>query len=51
MIKVVELGPFGCLIDRGTAEDLENLPDGYEAKSVEDGQEAIIVYIEPTRKD
>jgi hypothetical protein len=50
MIRIVELGPFGCRIDRGTAENLEDLPEGYEAKGVEDGPDAITVYVEPKRK-
>lgn len=51
MIKVIEIGPFGCRIDRGTLEDLEDIPEGYEAKRIEDGTESLIVYVEPTTKE
>ena len=50
MIRIVELGPFGCRIDRGIAESLEDLPEGYEAKGFEDGPDDVTVYVEPKRK-
>ncbi len=49
VIKVIELGPFGCRIDRGTAESLEDLPEGYEAKRIQDGLDAMVVYVEPVK--
>jgi len=56
--RVVELGPFGSRIFRGTAENLkdifrgtaENLKDipmGYEAIRVEDKRHSATVYVEP----
>lgn len=51
VIKVIELGPFGCLIDRGTIEDFNDIPKGYKAKRIETRTEMITVYIEPTEKE
>jgi len=48
-VRFVELGPFGCRIDRGTAEDLDHVPEGYEIRDIETSSEIITVYIEPTR--
>jgi len=50
-IRLIELGPFGCRIDRGHVKDLRDLPVGYEAKRIEDAPDAMIVYIEPKGKD
>ena len=47
VIMVIELGPFGCRIDRGIAEDLDDLPEGYEVKRTETKDHTVIVYIEP----
>ena len=44
---VIELSPFGCRIDRGIAEDLDDLPEGYEVKRTEGKDDTMIVYIEP----
>jgi len=49
-VRVVELGPFGCRIDRGITESIEDVPEGYEVMSIETGPDTITVYIEPTRK-
>lgn len=51
IIRVIELGPFGCHIDRGSMKELENLPEGYEAKRVEAGAGTITIYIEPTGRE
>lgn len=48
--KVIELGPFGCQIDRGTIEDLEDIPKGYKVEKIEKGKDIIIVFIEPASK-
>ena len=44
---VIELGPFGCRIFRGTAENLGDIPRGYEAIRVEDKRHSATVYVEP----
>lgn len=49
VIKVIELGPFGCRIDRGTAESLKDLPEGYEAKRIQNDLDAMVVYVEPVK--
>ncbi|HUS77267.1 MAG TPA: hypothetical protein VM050_01190 [Patescibacteria group bacterium] len=49
VVRVVELGPFGCRIDRGTIPDLSHLPEGYEVKNVTDELNAMTVYVEPVR--
>jgi len=51
MIRIIELGPFGCRINRGTIEGLEDIPEGYKAKSIEKGPDSITVYVEPTTKE
>lgn len=50
IIKVIELGPFGSRIDRGTLEDFE-IPESYKARNIENGPDSIIVYVEPTTKE
>lgn len=50
VVRVIELGPFGCLIDRGTTDDPEDIPEGYEAKRMETSAETVTVYIEPSVK-
>lgn len=47
VIRVIELRPFGSRIDRGTAENLDDIPEGYEVKSIKKNPDAVIVYIEP----
>jgi len=49
-IRLVELGPFGCRIERGTAEDIENVPEGYDVRSIETCLDVITVYIEPVMR-
>ena len=51
MIRVIELGPFGCTKDRGTLESLEDIPKGYKAERMENRHDPVIVYVVPTRKD
>jgi hypothetical protein len=50
MFRIIELGPFDCRIDRGTADSLGDLPEGYEVRCVKDGPDAVMVYIEPIRE-
>ncbi len=50
VIKVIELGPFGCLIDQGTAEDFNDIPKGYKAKRIENRTEMITIYTNQLRK-
>ncbi len=49
IVRLVELGPFGCRIDRGTAKDLQDIPEGYETKGVTVNLESVTVFIEPAR--
>ena len=45
--RVIELGPFGSRIFRGTAENLRDIPRGYEAIRIEDKRHSATVYVEP----
>ena len=45
--RVIELGPFGSRIFRGTAENLKDIPTGYDAIRVEDKRDSATVYVEP----
>jgi len=45
--RVIELGPFGSRIFRGTAENIEDIPSGYEAIRVENKRHSATVYVEP----
>ena len=45
--RVVELGPFGSRIYRGTAETLRDIPMGYEAIRITDVRHPATVYVEP----
>ena len=47
--RVIELGPFGSRIFRETAENLKDIPTGYEAIRVEDKRPSVTVYVEPIR--
>jgi hypothetical protein len=50
LIKVVELGPFGCRIDRGEVEDLSRIPEYLRVSGVEE-TDVTTVYVEPIVKD
>jgi hypothetical protein len=51
-IRLVELGPFGCRINRGIAETLQDIPEGYETKGIKVDPDSVTVFIEPaTLKD
>ena len=45
--RVIELGPFGSRIFRGTAKELKDIPRGYEAIRVENQRHSATVYVEP----
>jgi hypothetical protein len=45
--RVIELGPFGSRIFRGTAENLKDIPRGYEAIRVEEKRDSATLYVEP----
>ncbi len=47
MVKLVELGLFGCRINRGTREHIEDIPEGYRVVSLDARSDCIIIYIEP----
>jgi len=47
VVQLIELGPFGCRINRGQVEHIEDIPDGYEAVRVIPGVDITIIYIEP----
>ena len=51
MIRVIELGPFGCRIDRGTLKSLDDIPEGYKAERIENRTDSVIVYVLPTTKE
>lgn len=50
IVRIVELGPFGCRIDRGIVDDPDDIPEGYERRSVETDIDIVTVYIEPKRR-
>jgi len=47
VIQLVELGPFGCRINRGQTKNIEDIPEGCRAVSIEAKSDCVIVYIEP----
>ena len=49
-MKVMEHGPFGCLVYKGTVNSLDEIPENYEKlKVVEDS--GITVYISPLKEN
>ena len=50
VVQLVELGPFGCRINRGQTKNIEDIPEGYKAVSIKAKSDCIIVYIEPICK-
>jgi hypothetical protein len=48
MFRLVEMGPFGCRIERGKTQSLEELPEGFEISERGPSTNTDIVYIEPT---
>ena len=49
--RIIELGPFGSRIFRGTAENLTDIPLGYEAIRVVEKNHTATVYVEPIHQD
>jgi hypothetical protein len=47
-MKVMEHGPFGCLVYKGTIDSLDEIPKNYEKRKVEDDT-GVTVYISPIR--
>ena len=45
LIRVIELGPFGCQIERVLTENLD-VPSGYRVKKISDDK--LTINIEPT---
>ena len=46
LYRVIELGPFGCQMERGTVMSLEKIPTEYQV--IEISEDTSTVYIEPT---
>jgi len=46
-IRVVECGPFGCRIDRGKVNSLDEIHEGLEVVRAEAGDD-LTVFVEPT---
>jgi len=47
VVLLIELGPFGCRINREYVEHIEDIPEGYTAVRVIPGIDITISYIEP----
>jgi|GEM_PF-2602423 len=47
MIRVIELGPFGCTLDRGTVQSLDEISEGYTVKRILTSPESQVAIIEP----
>jgi len=48
-IKLVECGPFGCTLDRGFIESMDQIPEGYCVVRMQTGDEPT-VYIDPVKE-
>ena len=46
-IRVVECGPFGCRLDRGRVDSLEEIHESFVVVRAEAGDD-VIVFVEPT---
>ncbi len=46
-IRVVECGPFGCRLDRGKVNSLDEIHEGFEVVRAEAGDD-LTVFVEPT---
>ena len=46
-IRVVECGPFGCRLDRGKVNTLDEIQEGFEVVGAEAGDD-LTVFVEPT---
>ncbi|HUV34148.1 MAG TPA: hypothetical protein VMW22_04405 [Candidatus Desulfaltia sp.] len=47
-IKLVECGPFGCTLDRGFIESMDQIPEGYCVVRMQAG-DGLTVYIDPVK--
>jgi hypothetical protein len=47
-MKVMEYGPFGCLVYKGTVDSLDEIPENYERMEVVEDT-GVTVYISPSR--
>jgi hypothetical protein len=47
VVRLIELGPFGCRINRGTADNLQDIPEGYETKGIKVDPDSVTAFIEP----
>ncbi len=47
-LKIVEYGPFGCRLERGTVDSMDEIPGGYDVVRVEVGDDTV-VYIDPVK--
>jgi len=48
-IRVVECGPFGCRLDRGRVDSLEEIHEGFVVVGAEAGNE-LTVFVEPSKR-
>lgn len=48
-MKVMELGPFGCLVYKGTVDSIDEIPDNYEKREVVE-ETGVTLYISPIRR-
>jgi hypothetical protein len=48
-IRVVECGPFGCRLDRGRVDSLDDIHEGFEVVGAEAGSE-LTVFVEPSKR-
>ncbi len=48
-IRVVECGPFGCRLDRGRVDSLEEIHEGFVFVGAEAGNE-LTVFVEPGKR-
>ncbi len=48
-IRVVECGPFGCRLERGRVNSLDEILDGLEVVGAEAGDD-LTVFVEPAKR-
>jgi hypothetical protein len=48
MIKIIECGPFGCHLDKGMVQSMEDIPKGYKVVKIVLEEDAVI-YIDPVQ--
>jgi hypothetical protein len=46
MYKIIEYGPFGCHIDKGMVQSIEDIPKGYKVVKIE-LEKSRVIYIDP----